>query len=115
MQIKTGIDIMSRKRFHESLIKGAESFQKRVFLPQEQKQNTPEQLASIFSLKEAVMKALELPVGSWLTISTNRKPNGKISLSFLDKKLSRQIQTLDTSVSHDGEWVIAVAVICLKS
>lgn len=114
MDIKTGIDLLDLNRFLTSLKNGGENFQKRVFTPQEIRQNTREQLASIFALKEAVIKSLELPVGSWLSISTNRKANGKVACTFLDPGIAKRIISIDTSISHDGRWIIAVVVIVIK-
>jgi phosphopantetheine--protein transferase-like protein len=114
MQVKTGIDLLNSKQFLSSLKSGGEKFEQRVFTPQEIRQNNLEQLASIFALKEAVHKALELPSGSWLKISTNRQTNGKVKFSLLDSALAEPILSLDSSISHDGRWIIAIAVIIIK-
>lgn len=111
--MKVGIDILRKSRFRTSLKRGGDTFIKRVFTAQELHQNTPEQLVSIFCIKEAVMKALELPKDSWLSISTNRKANGKIICTIINSKFGHRIHSLDTSVSHDGIWIIAVAVVLL--
>lgn len=115
MNVKIGIDITRKSRFLKSSQSGRESFVQRLFSPQELRQNTHEQLASIFCIKEAVMKALELSHDSWLTINTNRKANGKIAVSLTDSKIAQKVVSIDTSISHDGEWVIGAAVVVLKS
>ena len=115
MKIKTGIDIMEKKRFLESYEKGGEKFSSRIFTHQELKQNSKEQLASIFSMKEAIIKALQLPQSSWQVISTNRKGNGKVECSFTDEKIARKIKSLDTSISHDGGFIIAIAAAILEN
>ena len=111
---KIGIDILSTKRFAKSLKQGGDTFLQRVFTPQELRQNSKEQLASIFCLKEAVIKALELSPGDWLLISTNRKQNGKIDCSLLSSTFSKRITSIDSSISHDRELIVGVAVIMLQ-
>ncbi len=113
MKIKTGIDIVNRKRFQASLKAGKEAFLDRLFLPQELRQNTPDQLASIFALKEAIMKALDKP-RIWHSICTNRKASGKVECSFTDVSVAQMISSLDTSIAHEGEWIIAVVVIVMR-
>jgi phosphopantetheine--protein transferase-like protein len=114
MTIKTGIDVLNLSRFLDSMEKGGQAFKDHVFTPQEQRQNTPKQLASIYSLKEAVVKALSLPVNAWTLISTNRLPSGKVECTLANEEWSQRIETLDTSISHDGELIIASAVVILK-
>lgn len=91
------------------------AFRSRLFSSQEQRQNSDTQLVSIFCLKEAIIKALLIPQNSWLKISTDRKMSGKVGCSFTDKKIAEKIITLDSSISHDGGWIIAVVVAILKT
>lgn len=114
MNTKIGIDIVRRKRFMQSLKRGSDSFSQHIFTAQEIRQNTKEQLASIFCLKEAVIKALELPQDVWLSINTNRKDNGKVYCSFLDSAIANRVASIDTSISHEGEWIIGVVVVVLQ-
>lgn len=115
MDIRVGTDILRISRFLNSLSKGKDNFINHLFTPQEIRQNSKEQLAGIFCVKESVIKALGLPSNSWLKINTNRNGNGKVSISFLDSKIARKVKSLDTSISHDGGWIIAVAVVALES
>lgn len=115
MKVKIGVDAASQKRFLKSFEKGGESFLNLLFTPQEIRQNSPLQLASIFCLKEAVIKALVLPKNSWLAISTNRKKSGKVECTFTDKKIANRIISLDTSITHDRGLIIAVAIAVIKS
>lgn len=110
MVIKTGTDITYENRFLTSLKRGKAVFLQSLFTAQEIRQNSELQLASIFCLKEAVMKALEMPHDSWLNISTDRTESGKVMCSILDRKTASTIKSLDTSISHDGGLIIAVAV-----
>lgn len=109
-----GIDIHNKTRFLESCENGGETFLMQLFSPQELRQNSREQLASIFSLKEACIKALELPSSSWHKISTNRLANGKVTCSLTDISVASSIISLDTSISHEGELIVSVVVVLLK-
>lgn len=115
MNIKVGTDVLDKKRFLDSYKNGGDPFLQHIFTPQELRQNSKEQLASIFCLKEAVIKALELPYDSWLIVSTNRKTNGKVECSFLDRKIAKRIISLDTSISHEEKMIVAVAVIIIDN
>ncbi len=114
MQTKIGIDILNRLRFETAVTCGGQNFLERTFLPQELRQNTAFQLVSIFCVKEALIKALELSADSWRRISTNRDSSGKIRCSFISERTAAKIISLDVSVSHDEPWVIAVAVVVVK-
>lgn len=114
MQTKIGIDIVLKSRFHKSLKTGKDAFLKRIFTPQELRQNSKDQLASIFCIKETIIKALELPQDSWLFINTNRKENGKVECSFLERTIAQNIISLDTSISHEREWIIGAAIVLLR-
>ena len=115
MNIRVGTDILRLSRFLNSLTKGKENFTEHLFTPQGIRQNSKEQLAGIFCVKEALIKALGLPSDSWLKINTNRTENGKVKISFLDSNIARKVKSLDTSISHDGGWIITVAVVILES
>lgn len=108
MQVKVGIDILSKTRFLESVASGKEAFLEKIFTPQELRSNTHEQLASMFCLKEAVHKTFELIPGSWHSIHLRRLENGKISCTISPDILSVSIVSLDTSISHEDEIIVAV-------
>lgn len=114
-KIKTGTDILDKNRFLESYKNGGPAFLEKIFTPFEMRENSPEQLASIFCLKEAVVKALELPNSSWLSISTRRKSNGKVLASLVDKNIARKISSLDTSISHEGNLVLAICAVIVEN
>ncbi|MBI2550573.1 holo-ACP synthase [Candidatus Woesearchaeota archaeon] len=67
-------------------------------------------IAGIFAAKEAVMKALSLKAGSWLNIEVANKKSGKPVVK-LAKNLSKgKIVSCDLSISHDGDYAMAVFV-----
>ena len=113
MNVKVGTDIVDIKRFLSSSKNGGEAFNNRLFTPFEQRTNTVEQLASIFCLKEALIKALSLSYDSWLVISTKRLDNGKLDCSFSDVKIAKSIISIDTSISHEGDLIFGVAVVII--
>ncbi len=115
MNIRVGTDIIDKSRFLESCKKGGNTFLEKLFTPIETRENSPEQLASIFCLKEAIVKALELPSSSWLEINTRRKSNGKVVCSFIDQNIARKISSIDTSISHEGNMIIAVCVVLIEN
>lgn len=115
MLIKCGVDILLAERFSQDTKKFGTTFLKKVFSNQELKQNTPDQLASIFCLKEALIKALGTKNISWLEISTSRNKDGKVDCSFTKINIARNIISMDTSISHDSGLIIAMAVILLKN
>lgn len=115
MQVKIGTDILDKNRFLSSCEKGGDSFLTKIFTPHEIRVNNKDQLASIFCLKEAVVKALELQSSSWLSISTSRKGNGKVICSFTDVKIAKKIKSIDTSISHEDNMIVAVAVVIVQN
>lgn len=115
MVIKTGVDVLKTKRFLESAERGGDVFLKKIYTDYELRQNKGEQLASIFCVKEAIIKTMDLPPGSWLEINTKRNRRGKVECSFTNSEIARKVMALDTSVSHDGGLIIATAVAILKN
>lgn len=114
MTIKTGVDILHKSRFDDRVRKGKQAFLDKMFTPQELRQNSQDQLASVFCVKEAVFKALELPLDSWHDISTNRQNNGKIVVSILHKDCQETLSSIDTSISHDKDIIVAVVIVVLS-
>lgn len=108
MQVRTGIDILDKKRFISSIHNGKDVFLEKIFTPEELRHNTHEQLASMFCVKEAIHKALELSPGSWQDIHLTRKENGKLHPSFTNADIAKNIVSLDTSVSHEGDLIVAL-------
>lgn len=65
-------------------------------------------LAGKFAAKEAVCKALEISVGQWHTIIVQKAVSGKPSLVVLQEGF--QERNIEVSISHDGDYVIAVVL-----
>ncbi|MBI4032897.1 MAG: holo-ACP synthase [Candidatus Blackburnbacteria bacterium] len=127
MNIKTGVDIVYLPRFRTSLKRGGAAFLQRVYLPQELKDKQSlssikqslssikrtTRLAGIFTSKEAVIKALDLPAGSWHDIQITHNSKGAPRVHLLTSQLSHPTSS-SLSISHDGNYVIAHFVVILK-
>ena len=97
-----GIDLVHIPEFKRNLENGGEAFLVRTFLASELENRNPEHLAGLFAAKEAVTKALALPPGSWLDI--------EIIGSGSPKALFNNKETTQISISHHGEYAVAVAI-----
>lgn len=109
--MKIGCDIVYIPRFQKVLVR-TPAMRSRIFLPQEEKGASYEKLAGIFAAKEAIIKASGLKAGDWLKIEIVKDKNGRpgIKLENLNKKIVSQ----DISISHDGEYAMAVVIFIIK-
>lgn len=122
MDIKIGCDILQIKKFQDAFEKHPEKFRRDIFSVSELKNSDPEHLAGLFAAKEAILKALDIKPGHWKLIEIKKLPSGK-PFVVLSPKISkkdiiiidvRRIVSSDISISHHGEYVIAVAVFLIK-
>ena len=97
--MRIGCDIVCISEFEKRAKRGGERFFKKIFLPSELKNSSPEHLAGMFAAKEAIMKTLDLPPGSWLDIELESHSSGKPHCRLVS----------DLSISHEKDYVIAVA------
>lgn len=106
---RVGCDVVSIPRFRTALVRGGDGFLTRLFLPTELAEpRAVESLAGMMAAKEAVLKALALPIGSWHSIEIAKEESGR-PVTRLFKEIS-QPSSLDISISHDGDYAFAVAV-----
>ncbi len=107
---RVGTDIVAIKRV-ASLDSPA---LKKIFLADELTDTRPAHLAGLFAAKEAVFKALTL-TPRWKEVSILKKRSGKpyavISSALIKKASLPSSYEMDISISHDGEYAIACAVI----
>jgi phosphopantetheine--protein transferase-like protein len=82
-------------------------------LPSEEKNASLERLAGIFAAKEAVLKALELKAGSWKKIEVRKTKEGRPEVRLIG--LDKNIKSQDISISHDGQYAVAVAIFLVHS
>lgn len=113
MKIKTGCDIVHVTKFTRAVERGGKSFLEKIFSPSELfNVSSSQSLAGIFAVKESVIKALELPAGSWLLVEIIKLPSGKPRLSLFT--MPQTILSHDISISHDGEYALATSCFLLK-
>ena len=72
-----------------------------------------ETLAGFFAAKEAVIKALDVPAGSWLDIEIVKGESGRPEVRLAEP--STDIDSSDLSISHNGEYAMATAVFLFSS
>lgn len=118
-----GNDIIRISRVQESIENLGETFLKRVYTAEEIKYCESRRMckyqsyAARFAAKEAVYKAIAPETSQeveWKNIEVKRRKNGKpyVELSGMLKTLANEkgIQTMDLSLSHDGDYAIAMVV-----
>ena len=106
--MKIGCDIVHLRRFITTLERGGSVFLNRVFTKKERKNRRSEQLAGIFAAKEALMKAGLLRLGRWQEVEIIKDKKGRPRVNFFKK--TDKVVACDLSISHNGDYVIAVAV-----
>lgn len=102
--IKCGVDLVSISEFEKRLQKGGAPLIKKIFLEKELENTGVAHLAGVFAAKEAVLKALALPVGSWqhIEIAYNKKGRPKVWVG------GKKFKESDLSISHAGDYAVAV-------
>ena len=116
---RVGVDIVHIPRIKEMLsnITACE----RVFTKAELKNQEPSHLSGIFAAKEAVFKALG-SAPQWLGVEVRTEENGRPKIMFLKSEIKSILQDIeatighcDVSISHEGDYAIAIAIICLEA
>ncbi len=112
-----GIDICNISRFSD--MKNLDKFLERYFTHDENNYilntgNREETIAGIFSLKEAFVKAIGTGFGSVRPIDVEITHNfsGKPDL-IIHNDIVKKIEDISCSVSHDGDYAIAVVEVKL--
>lgn len=112
MQIKIGCDLAHIKRFKQSVERGGSKFLDKIFTHHELAAfKKPETLAGIFTAKEAILKALGLKPGDWQKIEIMKNKKGRPKAKLI---VNKKILSQDIAISHDGEYVLAVAIFLLR-
>lgn len=104
--MKLGVDIVEHGRFAETLKNAA--LMARVFSPEELTDKRLEHLAGFFAAKEAIVKALGIPAGSWLSLRLGNDKTGKPTAEFLPPLVPPR--NFDLSIAHDGSYTVAMFV-----
>lgn len=111
IRVCTGCDVVLVKRVTALLLN--DTAVQKIFHKSELRRPNAEHLAGIFAVKEAAVKALGLPVDSWLDIEVLYEDTGKPQLSFASEELRKKITSIDCSISHDGAYAFAVVTALL--
>jgi len=109
MKLRIGCDLVYVPKFIESVEGGGQLFVERLFTPYELSiTQTYESLAGIFAVKEALVKAGFKPK-LWHDIELYKKPSGRPFVRFSNQDL--QIDSVDVSISHDGDYAMAYVIV----
>lgn len=114
--MKIGTDIVEIKRIEKSLTQFGDRFKERFLLPQEViLVKKTASIAGFWAAKEAISKALGCGIGSELSfhdIIITKDSRGAPAFNLTPEAQARhKIKTSSLSISHDGGFAIAVAVI----
>lgn len=115
-RMKIGTDIVQVSRIENSLTQFGDRFKHRFLLPEEiDLVKKPASIAGFWAAKEAISKALGCGIGSELSfhdIIITKDLRGAPSFTLTEKaQQTHQIKASSLSISHDGNFAIAVAVI----
>ena len=117
-----GTDLVRVARFRRFLDEGKQALLERLFTPAERdyslaKRDPAPHLAARFAAKESFLKALGTGLRdgiSWQEMEIVHDPMGKPGLSLRGKAAEvfreRGFSALHLSISHDGEYALAVVV-----
>jgi len=106
MRVACGVDTIDLTQI-QSTLRDATQLQRMLHAGDASRQD-PEHIAGRIALKEATMKALGMPPGSWLDIFVHTHASGKPELSV--SQPPHGLVSLDGSISHHGNLVIAFVV-----
>lgn len=127
IMIFCGNDIIRISRIQDSIEQVGETFLKRVYTEEEisycesRRMCKYQSYAARFAAKEAVYKAVA-PITSeditWKDIEVKRNINGKPYIQLYGKLeemvKEKNIDAIDLSLSHDGDYAIATVVLSSK-
>jgi phosphopantetheine--protein transferase-like protein len=98
-----GIDLVFIPEFRRQVESGGAHFLERAFNPSELENQNVQHLAGLWAAKEAVIKAApespERLIDVAVTYDASGRPHGNI-----------EAQNFEISISHHGEYVVAVAM-----
>ena len=108
-KLKIGCDLVFIPKFVDSAKQSNGTFLEKLFTSYELAQEpTYESLAGVFAVKEAFLKASGLKFDSWHQMEVYKLASGKPVLHF---PTDIHYESIDISISHDGDYAMAVVVI----
>lgn len=116
MIIRVGCDLVSIRRFTETLAREP-AIEAKLFSVAERRSTSPASLAGKYAAKEAVVKALDLKLTDIGQLEIKKTATGRPRLKLPNKlkAMAKSLQTCDISISHEGDWAMAVAVCIVKN
>ncbi|MBI2964798.1 MAG: 4'-phosphopantetheinyl transferase superfamily protein [Chloroflexi bacterium] len=115
LAVRTGVDLVRVDEFKLSRERAGDAFDRRLFTPEELEGADDLRLAGAFAAKEAAFKALGLPKGQWHSVQVVREPTGRPALRFSDGFDSSHVLSCDVSISHTGDYVVAVVTALVRT
>ncbi|MDR2790486.1 MAG: holo-ACP synthase [Campylobacteraceae bacterium] len=110
-----GIDIIEIKRFQKFLERGRKALEKYLDEDEITLVKNAQSAAGFFAAKEAVSKALGVGISKecgFFDIKIYKLPNGAPAFTLSSRLIeSYKITSLSLSISHDGGFAIAAAMI----
>lgn len=114
-----GVDIVDIRRIRKSYEKYGEKFLRRVLTKNEISycKKKPDMIPSVavrFAAKEALSKAIGCGISrgfSWESAEVVNDKHGKPSVKVLDETLGVSGDAIKLSLSHDGDYAVAVVLI----
>ena len=104
--MKLGVDLVFIPELKTKL--GKDFDLAKVFTQAELEQNqSPESLAGIYAAKEAFMKALGRKI-NWLAVWIEKEKTGQPKLS---SSIEYQSSKIELSISHSGDYALAIVII----
>lgn len=114
--MSVGIDIVKIDRIEDVLDKKRDSFLNKIFTTSEiqyirEKNNSPQTIAGLFSLKESISKAIGTGIGkiTFKDIEISHDKSGKPKVELNEKLRSFGIVSIDVSITHEREYAISFA------
>lgn len=108
--LRVGVDVVAVARVRR--LQEDPAFLQRAFHPSEAAGASPERLAGLLALKEAVAKAVGRAPPPWREIAVGRAADGRPVVT-LAPALAVRARVLDASVSHDADVAVAIALVAI--
>lgn len=110
--MRIGCDLVNVTRFAASAQTGGSSFLEKIFTPSELADApTMDRLAGWFAAKEAVAKAIGRIPTSWQAITIVHEQSGR-PIVYVSPDYARV--RADVSISHDGDYALACALVTVN-
>lgn len=114
-----GVDIVDIRRIKKSCEKYGQRFLERVLTQHEidycmKKKDMMPSVAARFAAKEALSKAIGTGMSqgfSWSSVEVVNDARGKPAMHVLDKTLGISGESIRLSISHSGDYAVAVILI----